>query len=58
MLTDMLFPNIRSAYGHTYSQMFVGQQSLCWDVILLKNKPYNFKALQDVTRNEGVPNVI
>eukprot|EP00980_Cylindrotheca_fusiformis_P010182 scaffold2267_cov92-Cylindrotheca_fusiformis.AAC.1 len=56
--TDTFFPSVNSAQGHTCSQMFVGQQSLRWDVFPLKKETYNFQALQDISRNEGVPNVI
>jgi hypothetical protein len=48
--TDTFFPSVKSAQGHTCSQMFVGQQSLRWDVYPLKTESHNFQALQDVSR--------
>ena len=56
--TDTFFPSVKSAQGHTCSQMFVGQQSLRWDVYPLKTEAHNYQALQDIARNEGVPNVV
>ena len=56
--TDTFFPNIKTAQGHTCSQLFVGQNSLRWDVFPLKTEANNYQALQDVSRNQGVANVI
>jgi hypothetical protein len=56
--TDTFFPSVKTAQGHTCSQIFVGQKSLRWDVFPLKTEANNYKALQDVSRNQGVANVI
>jgi hypothetical protein len=56
--TDTFFPNVKTAQGHICSQLFVGQNSLRWDVFPLKTEANNYQALQDVSRNQGAANVI
>jgi hypothetical protein len=56
--TDTFFPSVKTAQGHTCSQLFVGQKSLRWDVFPLKTEAHNYQALQDVYRNQCVANVI
>ena len=56
--TDTFFPSVKTAQGHTCSQLFVGQNSRRWDVFPLKTESQNYRALQDVSRTQGVANVI
>jgi hypothetical protein len=41
--TDTFLPNIKTAQGHTCSQLFVGQNSLRWDVFPLKTEADNYQ---------------
>lgn len=56
--TDTFFPSVKSRRGNTCSQIFVGIQSNRWEVYPLKTESNNGEALQDYTRQIGVPSVL
>jgi len=53
--TDTFSPSVRTARGHKCSQMFTGMFSNRWHVYPLKKESHNGIALQDFSRNEGLP---
>jgi hypothetical protein len=53
--TDTFFPSVKSRRGNTCSQFFVGTASDRWEVYPLKSESYNVSALQDYSRDVGIP---
>jgi len=56
--TDTFYPSEITDQGHTCSQIFVGKDSDRWEVYPLKHEHNNISALEDFTREVGVPNVL
>ena len=56
--TDTYFPSVKTSRGHTCSQMLVGLTSDHWCTQPLKTESHNGQALQDCTRQVGVPTFI
>eukprot|EP00957_Ditylum_brightwellii_P019850 1497934-Ditylum_brightwellii.AAC.1 len=56
--TDTLFPSIKLRRGNACSQFFVGTSSNRWDVYPLKTESHNILALQDYSRDVGIPSVL
>ena len=52
------FPSIRSAQGHTCSQVFIGEKKYFMHVELMKSESCSALALQDFTRKYGTPHTI
>ena len=56
--SDTFFPTKRSASGDTCSQMFIGKSTDYMKVYPMKKESHSFKALQDFTRQVGIPRAI
>eukprot|EP00957_Ditylum_brightwellii_P139509 10632642-Ditylum_brightwellii.AAC.1 len=55
---DTFFPDIKSRRGSTCSQFFVRITLDRWEVYPMKMKSHNGSALQEYSRNVGVPSVL
>ena len=53
--TDTFFPSVISDRGNTCSQFFAGTKSNRWEIYPLKSESDNELALEDFTRDCGVP---
>jgi len=53
--TDTFFPSEKTSMGHTCSQFFIGTDTDRWYVQPLKKESHNSTALQDFSRNVGLP---
>jgi len=53
--TDTFFPSEKTSMGHACSQFFVGTDTDRWYVQPLKKESHNSTALQDFSRNVGLP---
>jgi len=53
--TDTIFPSEKTSMGHTCSQFFIVTDTDRWYVQPLKKESHNSTALQDFSRNVGLP---
>ena len=53
--SDTFFPSSNTLNGHTCSQLFLGKQTDYMKVYPMKTESHAFRALQDFSRNVGLP---
>jgi len=53
--TDTFFPSEKTSMGHTCLQFFVGTDTDRWYVQPLKKESHNSTALQEISKNVGLP---
>ena len=53
--SDTFFPTVKSNSGDTCSQIFIGKKTDFMKVYPMKKESHSFRALQDFSRNVGLP---